>query len=151
MGLLPTVVQQISFRNLHSRQRNKSTSSDTLWLTVVLFSSTCLVPLKFGVKVTILDVEYTGRRYSFPAHTVLTSFSPVKVEKKVSNPFRYDLWERHVMKCGIWLTKRGPSCGESRIKTWLTYTEVSLRNSLYHFLMQITINVFIGYTVITVL
>lgn len=81
----PAVVQWTGFGNLHMHWTNENKSSKTLQLTVVLSSRTRLGPLESGVKVTILLVEYTGRRNSFPAQTCWTSsLSPVKVEKKVS-------------------------------------------------------------------
>lgn len=67
-------------------------------LTVVLSRRTRLNAPESGLKVTILEVEYTGRRNSFPAHTIWTSsLSPDRVKLKVSYIFReYFLCKRYI-------------------------------------------------------
>lgn len=89
VGPLPAVIQLMKiWRCVHTTNKHKHEHIDTLPLTVVFSSRTRLVPGGFGVKVTVLDVEYTGKRNSFPAHTIwASSLSPVAVGKKVSNLF----------------------------------------------------------------
>lgn len=67
-------------------------------LTVVLSRRTRLDAPESGLKVTILEVEYTGRRNAFPAHTIWTSsLSPDRVKLKVSYVFReYFLCKRYI-------------------------------------------------------
>lgn len=90
VGPSPTPTKSRGFWNLYMQQTSKK--DKTVSLTVVFSSSTRFGSSESGLKVTILDVEYTGRRNSFPTHTVWTSsLSPVKVEKKVST-FSYLWW-----------------------------------------------------------
>lgn len=103
-------------------------------LTVVFSNRTCLGPSESGVKVTVLDVEYTGRRKSFPAHTLWTSsLSPVEEEKSLGpGQTVCVVGEGYVMKCVMWLTQHDPACMESRINAvinllWKYHTGSALR------------------------
>lgn len=98
----------------------------TVSLTVVLSRRTRLDAPESGLKVTILEVENTGRRNSFPAHSIWTSSrSPDRAKLKVSYIFRqYVLCKRHAQKTqkksGVWLTQHNRICEESRTDIRIT-------------------------------